>query len=227
LEELLQLTWHVPSVMVVLLIAGLMMGQRHVGELSVFDLLTGIAIGAVAGAGIVDLDLPLVPVLASIIGLAVLHFAMTWVMKKWAWFGRITTFEPIVVVKHGQPLRSAMKQVRLSLSDLLPLLREKDVFDLREVEYAVLEPDGKLTVLKVQTPPTKHGLTRAVCLDGKIEVSVLHDLGWDEERLRSELQQRGLPAPEAIFVATMDEGGTLHVVPKGSEVQSHGPALQH
>lgn len=225
----LQLLWHVPTVMVVLLVAGLLMGQRHVGELSVFDLLTGIAIGAVAGAGIVDPDLPHLPVLASILGLAVLHFGVTWLKMKWQPFGRLATMEPTVVVSRGQPLRAAMQKVRLTLSDLLPLLREKDIFDLREVEYAVLEPDGKITVIRAKTPPVPLpvGLTRAVVLDGRVEESVLRGLGWDPGRLDHELRRLGYADPGAVFLATLDEAGTLHVVPRESPGPARGPDIKH
>lgn len=225
MDELLRLLWHVPSVMLFLLLAGLLMGQRHVGELSVFDLLTGIAIGAVAGAGIVDVELPQLHVITAMLGLSILHFAFTWGMKKWPGFARTTTFEPTVVVKHGQPLRAAMSRVQFSIGDLLPLLREKDIFDLREVQYAVLEPDGKVTVVKEGTPQAAKGLTRAVCVDGKMESSALQDVGWDELQLRHELIQRGLPPPEQIFLATIDDAGNLYVVPRESEQQ--GPRIQH
>lgn len=225
MEDLLTIMWHVPTVMAVLLAAGLIMGQRQVGELSVFDLLTGIAIGAVAGAGIVDTDIPFLPMLVGILGLALLHFAVTWLKMKWKAFGRLATFEPTVVVQNGVPLRKAMGRVRMTVPDLLPLLREKDIFDLREVEYAVLEPDGKVTVLKVQNPPRPKGLTRAVIVDGEIETKTLHQLGWDHERLRDELRRQGLKGPADIFIATLDEGGSLYAVPM--QRAGEGPRINH
>lgn len=225
MEQAATILWHIPIVMSVLLVAGLMMGQRHVGELSVFDLLTGIAIGAVAGAGVVDVEIPVTATMTGILGLALLHFAVTWLTKRWAGFGRLATFEPIVVVKQGKPLFGAMRKVRLALADLLPLLREKDIFDLRQVEYAILETDGKLTVIKSNQPFPMQGLPRAVCVDGLIQLGVLRDLGWDEARLRAELARQGQPGPEGIFLATLDEGGHLHAVPR--EPGSTGPEIHH
>ncbi len=206
------LLWHIPTVMLVMLAAGLIMGQRHVGELSVFDLLTGISIGAVAGAGIIDPTIPHLTVLAAILGLALFHYMVTWVIKKSVPVGRMATFEPLVVVKDGKPLRSAMSRVHLTLSDLLPLLREKDIFDLREVRVAVLEPDGKVTVIK--QGGSFHG---AVIVDGHVEHEVLQGLGWSRERLLAELARQGQTDPTRIFVATLSESGELFVVPKGDE----------
>lgn len=225
MEHATTILWHVPVVMAVLLAAGLMMGQRHVGELSVFDLLTGIAIGAVAGAGVVDVDIPVTATATGVLGLAVLHFAVTWLTKRWAGFGRLTTFEPMIVVKQGKPLFGAMRKIRLAVADLLPLLREKEVFDLRQVEYAILETDGKLTVIKSNQPFPMQGLPRAVCVDGVIERGVLRDLGWDEARLRAELARQGQPGPEQIFLAMLDDGGHLYVVPR--EPGSTGPEIHH
>lgn len=181
------------------------------------DLLTGIAIGAVDGAGVVDPTWPHAGVLLSTLGLAFLHYVVTWLTTKWGWFGRVTTFEPLVVVRHGQPIRSATGRVRLSLPDLLPLLREKDVFDLREVEYAVLEPDGNVTVLKADKKPAFKGLPRAVVLDGKVDRVVLKSLGWKESDLKADLQRQGFQSARDIFLATLDDGGTLHVTPADTD----------
>lgn len=224
MENILTVLWHIPVVMLVFLAAGLIMGQRHVGELSVFDLLTGIAIGAVAGAGVVDPELPLWPVLVSVLGLSILHLAITWVIQKWPLFGRITTFEPTVVIKDGTPIRSAMGRIRLTLSDLLPLLREKEIFDLREVRYGVIEPDGKLTVVKGGKPPSPTW-TAAVVVDGKMEEQVLESMGWDAERLRAELAGKGHPTPEHLFLATLSEVGDLYVVPQNREPKE--PIIRH
>jgi len=223
--EALNLLWHIPTVMITMLVAGLIMGQRHVGELSVFDLLTGIAIGAVAGAGIVDLEIPHTPVLLTILGLALFHYLVTLLMKKWPYFGRITTFDPLIVVHKGKPLRSQMRKVRLSVSDLLPLLRERDIFDIREVEYAMLEPDGKLTVVKNQEVSPTKGLPRAVIVDGYVEEKVLNSLGWSKERLSEELQRLGHPNSDQIFLATLSESGEFYAVPKDPFVSE--PKIRH
>lgn len=224
MEDILTILWHVPTVMIVLLVAGLLMGQRHVGELSIFDLLTGIAIGAVAGAGIVDPDLPYLPMLVAILALSALHLAFTWVIMHWLPLGRLATFEPVVVIRNGKPLRSTMHRIRFTLSDLLPLLREKDIFDLREVKYAVLEPDGSLTVVRAGQPPAPQW-TAAVIVDGTVEEQVLESLGWNREQLWAELQKQGKPFPEDIFLATLSESGDLYVVPRGDE--PGGPVIRH
>ncbi len=211
--------------MITLLVAGLVMGQRHVGELSVFDLLTGIAIGAVAGAGIIDLEVPHATILLSILGLALFHYMVTVLINKWPLFGRITTFEPLIVVHKGRPLRGQMRKVRLSLSDLLPLLREKDIFDIRQVEYAMLEPDGKVTVVKTNEVSAAKGLPRAVIVDGYVEEKVLNSLGWSTKRLVDELKRLGHPSPDQIFLATLSESGEFYAVPKDPFVAE--PKIRH
>lgn len=224
MDQLLTLLFHVPTIMVTLLAAGLIMGQRHVGELSVFDLLTGITIGAVGGAGIVETDLPQLPVVLVIIALALLHWAVTWLVRKSPWFGRLSTFEPTVVIKDGKPLRTAMGRIQLTLSDLLPLLREQQIFDIRHVKIGVVEPDGKLSVIKQPgSPPPEWNA--AVVVDGQVEEQVLRSLGWDRQRLRNELARRGEPLPEEIFLASLSAAGDLYVVPRGEEPE--GPAIKH
>jgi uncharacterized membrane protein YcaP (DUF421 family) len=224
-EAIIDMMWHIPTVMATLLAAGLLMGQRHVGELSVFDLLTGIAIGAVGGAGIVAQDAPHLGILLAIMGLALLHFLVTWGTTKWAWFGRKITFEPLIVVRKGQPVKAAMGKVRMAMGDLLPLLRERDIFDLREVEYAILEPDGKVTVIRTEDPQAKKGLPRAVIVDGKIDRQVLEDTGWDERRLREGLLGLGHSDPAVVFLATIDDANELVAFPR--DLADEGPAIHH
>ncbi len=214
MNDLLRVLWHVPVVMATLLAAGLLMGQRNMGELSIFDLLTGIAIGAVAGSAIIEPALHPLAGLGAILALGLLHYGISWLSIRWRPFGRAVTFEPLVVIRHGKPIKKAMRLARVDLADLLPMLREKDIFDLREVEYGVLEGDGGLSVLKAAQPPAPPaGLPRPVVLDGQIDRPVLQAMGWNEQRLRYELAMQG-HAVDDVFLATLDEAGHLYATPK-------------
>jgi uncharacterized membrane protein YcaP (DUF421 family) len=224
MQGLVKVLWHVPAVMLVLLFAGLVMGQRQVGELSVFDLLVGMAMGAVAGAGIVEAHVSHWYVLAAILALGFLHLGVSWAIMKSRWFARLTTFEPLVVVRQGVPLRAAMTKVRLTVADLMTLLRQRDVFDLRDVAYAILETDGQLSVVKTTPRPSQPTLPRAVVVDGQVEVRTLGDLGWNEERLQRELSRLGFAETKSVFVATLDETGQLYVVANAH--QPTGPMIK-
>ncbi|HWI64900.1 MAG TPA: DUF421 domain-containing protein [Symbiobacteriaceae bacterium] len=214
----------VTLVMLTLLVAGLIMGQRKMGDLSLFDMLTGITIGAVAGASIAETRFRPILMVVSIIGLAALDFAVSWLMLRWRPFGRAVTFEPIVVIRKGKPVEAAMRRVRLAVADLLPELRKKEIFDLRAVEYAIFEPDGSLSILKAPDAPKPHGLPQAVVVDGAVDEKALHVLGWDRQRLCAELEQQGINSPEGVFLATLDESGALFAAPK--EV-TPGPPMHH
>jgi uncharacterized membrane protein YcaP (DUF421 family) len=212
--EALRTLGQVPIVMVALLASGLLMGQRAMGDLSLFDLLTGITIGTVAGAGIIDPSVSVLPVVTSMLGLALLDLLVAYVSIKWRRMGRTVTFEPAVVIKHGQPIEPTMRKVRMALADLLPELRKKDVFDLREVEYAIFEPDGTLSVLKAAQAPKPKGLPQAVLVDGSVDEAALQTMGWSEDRLRQELANQGYTDPTQVFIATLDEAGTLYAAPR-------------
>lgn len=216
--------WRAALMMATLLAAGLMMGQRKMGDLSLFDMLTGITIGTVAGAGIIDTHFHPLQIIIAIMSLALLDTAISWAMVRWRAFGRAITFEPIVVVRHGQPVVSAMRRTRLAVADLLPELRKKDIFDLREVEYAIFEPDGSISVMKAPQAPKPKGLPQVVVVDGAVDEMALRQCGWDAARLEAELTRQGHPSPAGVFVATLDEAGTLVAAPRHTP---DGPTLHH
>lgn len=211
-------------VMLTLLVAGLMMGQRKMADLSLFDMLTGVTIGAVAGASIAEPKFRPILMVVSITGLAALDFAVAWLMIRWRRFGRSVTFEPIVVVHKGKPVETAMRRVRLAVADLLPELRKKDIFDLREVEYAIFEPDGSLSVMKAPQAPKPAGLPQAVVVDGSVDEKALQALGWNKQQLKSELMRQGIESETDVFVAMLDEAGTLVAAPKET---TPGPSMHH
>jgi uncharacterized membrane protein YcaP (DUF421 family) len=204
-----------------LLIVTLFMGKRSIGEVPVFDFLIIIVLGAVAGADIADPDIPHLFTFLSISGIGGLQIIVSKLKLKNRLLGRLITFEPTIVIRNGTFNVGNLQKIRYSLDNVLQMLREKDVFDVNDVELALIEPNGKLTAYKKPHKSTvtvedldikkiSKGIAYPVIVEGKIENQVLSQLNLTEKWLHQELQKKGLKSVD-IFFASVNANHELHV----------------
>ncbi|MGE5633368.1 MAG: DUF421 domain-containing protein [Caulobacteraceae bacterium] len=146
---------------------------------------------------------------------------------------KLLNSEPVVVVDKGQIVEQNMKKIRMSIDDLTSLLRDKNVFNMADVEFAIMENDGKLSVLpKSQkqplTPsdfnlsPPYRGLTKDIIIDGNIMHENLRSSSRDESWLLNELGKQGISDASQVFYAGIDSSGSLYISKKHSSVEKHG-----
>ncbi|MDP5275460.1 DUF421 domain-containing protein [Chengkuizengella axinellae] len=217
-----------------LLIMALYMGKRSVGELPVFDFLIVIAIGAVVGADIADPKIEHLPTALAIVLIGLLQRYVSKLMIKSSKFGKIITFEPRVVIHKGNLIKENLKKERYSIDNILQMLREKDIFNMEEVEMAVLESSGKLSVYK---KPNKSAVTLEdlgleinrsqfaypIILDGVVSEKVLAYLQKDMKWLDTQLQNQNT-RKEDVFYASVNEKLHLHV---SKETPIQVPPMEH
>ena len=214
----------IATIVPLLLILTLLMGKRVVGELQVFDFLIVITLGSVVGADIADPQIEHGPTAFAVLLLAGAQWAISRLNIKNRYFGHLTTFEPTVVIQNGQVLHDRLKKTRYSIDTLLELLRQKDIFRVSEVEFAILEANGKLSVLKKSqfqpltpsdtgTPTEYYGLNHTVILEGKVVKKALEELGIKESQLLETLRNQNVDSPRDIFHGELDTNGYLHFSP--------------
>ncbi len=140
-------------------------------------------------------------------------------------FGRIIQGEPIVLIKNGKILEDTMRKVRINLDDLLMGLRRNKLPNLSDVEFAILEPNGKISVIpKSQARPVRpqdlkidtqyEGLPVMVIEDGNILEDNLEENNLDSKWLEKELKRQGIHDVNEVFAATLDTQGRLFVSKK-------------
>ena len=131
--------------------------------------------------------------------------------------------EDIIVIKKGKIIKEALKSCRMNIDVLLMLLREANVFSIEEVEYAILETDGSLSVMKtpenqsvvksdmsIKTDPIKN-LPREVISDGKVLKDHLKELNLSEEWLNNQLKKNNIDSAKDVFYAEVKSDGTLYI----------------
>ncbi len=206
----------------VLLLMTRIMGKKQVGQLTYFNYITGISIGAIAAAITMDRSIDMGEGLVSLIGWALLTHLVAFINLKSRKARVILDGQPTIIIKNGQILEKAMAGASLNMDDLSMLLREKDIFSTKDVDYAILEPDGKLSVLKKvsQQTITKKDLNvkavkplyipTEIIVDGKVVTKNLTELNLSENWLETQLQQAGVKL-NAVFYAEIQSDGTLFI----------------
>lgn len=204
----------------VLLLMTRIMGKKQIGQLTFFNYITGISIGAIAAAITIDHSINFGEGIIGLIGWALLTHLVAYLNLKSRKARVILDGQPTIIIKNGDILEKAMADARLNMDDLSMLLREKDIFSSKDVDYAILEPDGKLSVLKKisQQNPTKKDLQvktvkplympTEIIVDGKVVSKNLTELNLSEKWLQTQMEQSGLSL-EQIFYAEIQSDGTL------------------
>lgn len=210
-------------IFVLLFILTRITGKKHMSELTFYDYISGITIGAIAGASCVDSNIRIID---SIIALAVwtlIPIIISLINIKSLKFKRFMGGKPVILIKNGAVIDTNMKQVRYNIEDLLAQLRKKDIFNLSEVEFAVLEINGELNVLKKSpflpvTPkdlnislPYK-GLAIDLIINGNIIESSLEFIEKDKSWLIHQLNSRNADNYKHITYAGLTSDGTFQLI---------------
>lgn len=216
---------------VVLFLLTRLMGRKQVSQLTFFNYITGISIGAIAGALSVDPTLKISSGFVSLLTWCGLTLLVAFYDVKSRSFRKVIEGEPVIVIKQGKILEHVLKKQRLDMDELQVLLRNKDVFSIEEVDYAILETNGELSVLlKEQKQPLKRGdlplpaqamgvggpqaaqipIPIQVIADGKIIDENLQPFNLDMAWVHEQLTQAGTDLSE-VFYAELQKDGTLYI----------------
>ena len=213
-------------ILYILIIAGVrLMGKRQVGELEPSELVLSLIIADLASVPMQDYGIPLLAGVVPILALLALTMMLSVLTMKSVRFRALLCGRPSIVVREGVPDQREMARNRLTVDELLEELRGQGYPDLSAVQYAILETNGRLSVLPFagERPPTarelgvrarESGLPRVVVSDGRVLEDNLRALGKDRAWLREELGRRGCREPGEVFLLLADETGQTFLTKK-------------
>ena len=209
---------------VLLLCCMRLMGRRQIGELQPSELVITMLLSEIASIPLGNNDIPLLNSVAAILVLAALEILLSALCLRSDRLRKLLQGNPKPVVRDGMPDQATLRQLRLTVDDLLEALREKDVFDLGDVRLAILEPNGKLTLqLTPQAQPVtaqtlglqapEKCLPCPVVYDGKVQPENFGPCGLTQEKLQTVLRQCGVRLRD-VFLLTVDEQGGVRCIRK-------------
>lgn len=215
----------------VILIVTRILGKRELGQVSPFDFVVAIMLGELAVLSIDDSRMPILLGLVPITIITVLHVAIAYVSMKSSFARVVLSGRPTVMIENGRIIEKNLAALHFNVNDLLGSLREKGVFDLNDVEFAIMENTGKLSVLlrsqkrpltpdDIDVPTVYEGMTKPLIIDGQVQENYLREANLSQQWLEERLRKIGVGCQD-VLLASLDTRGQLYVSRRD---QPHGPS---
>lgn len=202
---------------IIVLIVMRLMGKREIGQLQPFELAISIMIADLAAVPMAELGIPISNGIIPILALLVIYMLISILNMKSVNFRKIMSGQPAILIYRGKIDESALRRESITINELQERLRVDNIFNLGDVEYAILETNGELTVIqkpekRALTPqdmnivPEYEGIPYDLVVEGKIMYENLKIIGKDEIWLEKQLKKFDANAKNTL-IATMDGKG--------------------
>ncbi|MED3832003.1 DUF421 domain-containing protein [Peribacillus frigoritolerans] len=184
-----------------------MMGKREVGELSVLDLVVSIMIGDIAVLSFEDLEKPFIRQTIPMFVLAFLQITLAFASLKSVKLRNLMDGKPKIIINQGKIDEKAMRKQRYNFDDLLTQLREQGIIDINEVQFAILETSGKLSVIKKSDEEgVENQVPFPLIVDGEIQEKNLDKIGKNHVWLLNQLKEHGETKVKEISICGYIDG---------------------
>lgn len=209
---------------IVIIIAIRIMGKRQISEMQTSELVITLLMSNIASIPMQDTDQSMLSGIIPIMVLLVCEISISYLMLKHTKIRSLICGKPVIIIDNGKIDRDAMIQLRISTEDMYEQLRQKDIFDIKEVAYAIIETNGKLSVMKKPENDTvtisdmkirakEKPLQVSVISDGEISKSSLRYCGFQESYIQKVLKKESTALSD-VFIMTMDKNGSYNIIKK-------------
>ncbi len=199
-----------------------LLGKQQMGNLTYFDYINGITIGSMAGTLATDLSSKAWAHWLGLTVYVVIAFTIQAIDLKTRFFSKVVDGEPTVVMQNAKMLEQNLKKSKLTKDELMMLLRDKNIFDPTQVEFAIIEPNGNLSVLPkaeyqpatpkdLNIPVQPAGLTTELIMDGILLEQNLKQRKKDKQWLELQLKAHGIKNMKEVSFAAILPNGQLYV----------------
>ncbi|MDD3821809.1 MAG: DUF421 domain-containing protein [Bacilli bacterium] len=189
-----------------------LMGKREVGQLGIIDLIVSISIAQLAVISIENYKAPIFTALIPVVFLFLFQVVFAYISLKNQAFRNLLGGKPSIIIKNGKLNFKEMVKERYNLDDLLTQLRDKGIRSIEEVEYAVLEENGRLSVFKYNLLRLPTNYPMPIILDGDIQKDTLKALNKTETWLKNMLREENVDLKEVFYA--FYKGRKLYIIKK-------------
>jgi uncharacterized membrane protein YcaP (DUF421 family) len=187
------------------------MGKRQLGELEISELVVTFLLSEIASLPITNTELPLFHALIPVLALMALEVILSTFALKLPRLKSAISMHPTLIIYEGKLLSRELLTARISIEEFLSQLRQKDIFDISDVEYAILEPNGQLSVIPKPNSAEPKFLMHIIISDGIINQKNLSLIGKRADWAEKTLKKARLTVKE-IFLMTADTDGNIRIV---------------
>ena len=187
-----------------------LMGKRQIGELQPYELVVTIMISDLAALPMQDTRLPLLLGVIPIITLLFVKNIISTIQLKSQITRKIIDGEPCILIKQGKINYSVLKTQQISIDELMEELRLSGYFDLRTIEYAILENNGKLSVLEKSKDSKVPELPKILITDGELNINSLTTRYSDEPSVLKILEKYDIDSINKVMLAMFDTDGNFY-----------------
>jgi uncharacterized membrane protein YcaP (DUF421 family) len=212
----------------VLFILTRLMGKKQISQLTFFDYVVGICIGSIAANTALSSGSEFYKGFIAMIVFACFAILLSYITLKSFTARSLLDGTPTIIIQNGKIIEKNLKKSKFNINDLLEQLRIGNAFNIKDVEFAILETNGELSI---QLKPYKQPLTtndmnistkyQGICInliiDGKIISSNLNTINKDNNWLINELKKQNINSPSEVLLASLDSNNNLHIDKKNSD----------
>jgi len=226
MEEILSISYRTIVVLIILFFITKMMGKRQISQLSLFDYIVGITIGSIAADISLDVEKNLIGGIISFVIYGFVSYLISIITLKSFKGRRFFTGVPTVLMENGKIIESGLKKCKLDINELLAEARMAGYFDLKDINYAIMEINGNVSFLPIEKEMSvtkkdmkikcdKNGLTATAVIDGNYMKNNVEAISKDKKWLDYEIKIQGYDNYDDILLATIDTNYKVNIYRKG------------
>ena len=232
LNDLLNVCFRGILSLITLFLVTKMLGKKQVSQLSLFDYVIGISIGNFTAEMTMSLDVQFINGVMALLTFGLFAYLISLLTMKSIRIRRFFIGVPTVIIQNGKIIEKAMKHVMIDINDLLEQCRINGYYDLTQIEYAIMEANGKISIMpkseyKPLTPNdmkkkvAQEDLQANVIIDGVIMQNNLENMNKSINWLEKELKVKGYKEYDDIILAILDKNDKLTIFDKNNNIKVH------
>ena len=202
-----------------------LMGKRQIGELQPSELVVTILLSEIASIPMQDNNIPIIHSVVALFTLVSYEILTSAVGLKSVKLRTALQGHPVIVIRNGEIDMKALRKLRMTVNDLVSAIRQKDIFDISQVSYAIFETNGQISVLlkpeyrnstakDLNIQPADNGMPFAVICDGKIIDDTVAESGLDKDKIKKLVISSKIPLEE-IIIMTVTADGKAFIAKRG------------
>ena len=202
---------------IIVLVVMRLMGKREIGQLQPFELAIAIMIADLASVPMSEIGIPIINGIIPILGLLVMHLIISYINLKSMKMRQLICGKPSILIYRGKIDESIMRKERFTINELQERLRANNIYDIKDVEYAILETSGQVSVIEKPNKrttipedfnimPEYEGISYDLVIDGKVMYDNLKILNKDYNWLKTEVNKFNMEPEEALLVTINGKG---------------------